>query len=463
MLLSIFAAAREAPDRVALIAQNARFTFRELAALVAGRAASLVDFPAPLLLQPRVDLESLLWLYAAFATGTALVALDARTTAQQLGLVQKRTGAVSPPQFDPAAGCPPVERDFDPRMPCALMLTSGSTGTAKIVILSRAAVLASAIASASNLGVEPADRWLLCLSLAHVAGLAIVVRMLAARRTVVLLDAGPAGLLSCIAALDRRIHSQRITLVSLVPALLDRLLQQGFTAPATLRAMLLGGAGCSPELAERARRAGVPLLTSYGLTETGSQIAARRYDERHGVLPLHGGSVSSGQPLAGVEIKLVGERIAVRTAALFCGYMGSSTPVVDGDGWFITSDRGALGPEGELYVFGRTDAMIVTGGENVDPEEVERALRLLPDVQDACVFGLPCREFGERVVAVVVAAPGAMPLQLESLRCQLLARLPRFKQPRALLVANVLPLTASGKLDRRTCAERFGPLCADTR
>lgn len=114
-------------------------------------------------------------------------------------------------------------------------------------------------------------------------------------------------------------------------------------------------------------------------------------------------------------------------------------------------------------MFGRTDAMIVTGGENVDPEEVERALRLLPDVQDACVFGLPCREFGERVVAVVVAAPGAMPLQLESLRCQLRARLPRFKQPRALLVANVLPLTASGKLDRRTCAERFGPLCADTR
>jgi O-succinylbenzoic acid--CoA ligase len=461
--LSIFAAAREAPDRVGLITENARFTFRELAALAAGRAASLVDFAAPVLLQPRIDLESLLWLYAAFAAGTAFVALDARATAQARGLVQARTGARSPPRFEPAGGSPFVEGEIDPRMPCALLQTSGSTGTPKIVILSRAAVLASAAASARNLGVEHADRWLLCLSLCHVAGLAIVVRMLAARRTVVLLDAGPAGLLSRIAALDRRIHAQRVTLVSLVPALLDRLLQQGFTVPTTLRAVLLGGAGCSPELAERARRAGVPLLTSYGLTETGSQIAARRYDERHAVLPVHHGRVSSGQPLADVEVKLVGDRIAVKTASLLSGYSGVATPAVDGDGWFLTSDRGTLGPHGELYVFGRTDAMIVTGGENVDPEEVERALLVLPEVREACVFGLPCSDFGERVVAVIVTAPGAVPLQLESLRRQLLAQLPRFKLPRALLVAESLPLTASGKLDRRTCADRFGPLCADPR
>jgi O-succinylbenzoic acid--CoA ligase len=339
------------------------------------------------------------------------------------------------------------------------MLTSGSTGTPKVVVLSRRAVLASASASERNLGVDTEERWLLCLSLSHVAGLSIVVRMLAARRTVVMLESGSAGLLSRISDVGRLIHEERVTLVSLVPPLLDRLLQVGFQPPPTLRAVLLGGAGCSPQLAERAWRAGVPLLTSYGLTETGSQIAARRYDERHLPLPQRGGCVSSGHPLDGAEIKIVGERIAVKSAALLSGYFGVAAPAVDVDGWFVTSDRGTAGPQGELYVLGRTDSVIVTGGENVDPEEVERALRLLPEVQDACVFGLPSAEFGQRVVAVVVPVAGAPRFELETISEQLRPQLARFKLPRTLFVTDALPFTASGKLDRRTCANRFGPLC----
>jgi acyl-CoA synthetase (AMP-forming)/AMP-acid ligase II len=203
----------------------------------------------------------------------------------------------------------------------------------------------------------------------------------------------------------------------------------------------------------------VPLLTSYGLTETGSQIATRRYDERHSTLPQRSGCVSSGHPLAGVEIKIVGERIAVKSAALLSGYVGAAMPPVDVDGWFVTSDRGALGPQGELYVLGRTDSVIVTGGENVDPEEVERALRRLPEVEDACVFGLPSAEFGQRVVAVVVPVAGAPRFELETITAQLRPQLARFKLPRTLLITEALPLTASGKPDRRTCANRFGPLC----
>jgi acyl-CoA synthetase (AMP-forming)/AMP-acid ligase II len=223
--------------------------------------------------------------------------------------------------------------------------------------------------------------------------------------------------------------------------------------------VLLGGAGCSPDLAERARRAGVPLLTTYGLTETGSQITARRYAERHSPLPQQSGCVSSGHPLADFEMKIVGGRIAVKSAALLSRYIGAATPAVDVDGWFVTSDRGALGLQGELYVLGRTDSVIVTGGENVDPEEVERALRLLPEVQDACVFGLPSVEFGQRVVAVVVPVAGKPQLQLETITGQLRTQLARFKLPRTLVVTEALPFTASGKLDRRTCANRFGPLC----
>jgi acyl-CoA synthetase (AMP-forming)/AMP-acid ligase II len=252
------------------------------------------------------------------------------------------------------------------------------------------------------------------------------------------------------------------------------MLHEDFTPPPALRAVLLGGAGSSCELAERARHVGLPLLTSYGLTETGSQIAARRLAERHAPLPQRGGCVSSGHALDGVEIKIVGGRIAVRTAALFSGYVstaaagaggvgvgcaGVATPALDADGWFLTSDRGEFGPHGELYVLGRTDLVIVTGGENVDPEEVERALRMLPEVRDACVFGVTSVEFGQRVVAVVVPATGARPFELEQLTVQLGSLLARFKLPRALVLADELPCTAAGKLDRPACADRFGSLC----
>jgi O-succinylbenzoic acid--CoA ligase len=457
--LSIFAAAREAPNRLALITEKDEFTFAELAALTLSRAAALDGFAGPLLLASQLDLDTLLWMYAASAAGTSFLALRAQATAQECAAVQALTGARNPPSLDIATAATFVERDVNPESAYSLMLTSGSTGVPKVVVLSRRAVLASAAACERNLGLDDDERWLLCLSPSHVAGLSIVVRMLAARRAVVLFESCAAGLLSRTPELGLRIHEQRVTLVSLVPTLLERLLRDGFQPPPRLRAVLLGGAGCSPQLAERARRAGVPLLTSYGLTETGSQITARRYEERHSPLPQQGECVSSGHPVAGVEIRILGERVAIKTAALLSGYVGAATPAVDADGWFVTSDRGALGPQGELYVLGRTDSVIVTGGENVDPEEVERALRRLPEVEDACVFGLPCVEFGQRIVAVVVPAVNTTPFSLEYLTLQLRSQLARFKLPRILVITEALPFSASGKLDRRTCATQFAPFC----
>ena len=459
--LSIFAAAREVPDRIGLVAGEARCTFAELAALAAGRAASLGDCAGPLLLQPRLDLDSLLWLYAAFATGTPIVAVDPLASAPELAAAQSRTGARQPPNCDAAARAGTASfpgsagPSSDARGPFSMLLTSGSTGAPKIVVMSRAAVLASAAASARNLGVEDDDRWLLCLSLSHVAGLAIVVRTLVARRTVVLFEPGPAGLLTRIGELGQLLALERVTVVSLVPVLLERLLASGFQVPATLRAVLLGGAACSPQLAQAAQRAGVPLITSYGLTETGSQIAARRYEDRHDPLPQRSGRVSSGHTLDSVAIKITDGRISLKTPSLFSGYLGSVAPPVDADGWFVTNDRGEWGPQGELYVVGRTDALIITGAENVDPEEVEQALRLLPEVRDACVFGIPCREFGERVVAVIVPVEAGLRCDRRSLRLESRMQLARGKLPRAITTAEALPLTAAGKLDRRRCKDRF--------
>jgi O-succinylbenzoic acid--CoA ligase len=426
------------------------------------------------LLQPQLDLDSLLWLYAASATGIPFVTLHVRATACERAAVQALTGARDPPTPLPTAtrlsNARAIDLGIDPGIDAerayALIPTSGSTGMPKLIELCRRAVLASTASVLRNLSLDDEERWLLCLPLSHVGGLAIVVRMLAARRTVVLFEPGAQGLLRRIRELGRRIHEHRVTLVSLVPTLLERLVQDGFEPPSTLRAVVLGGAGCTADLAERARQGGVPLVTSYGLTETGSQIVAGRYAERHAILPQREGCVSSGHPLEGVRIKIVGERIAVKTPALFSGFViagpcggGYATPALDADGWFLTSDRGALGPHGELYVLGRADLVIVTGGEKVDPEEVERALCTLAEVRDACVFGVPSVEFGQRVVAVVVRAAGSRPFELEQLTGRLRSRLARFKLPRALLIADELPRTASGKLDRPTCADRFGSLC----
>jgi O-succinylbenzoic acid--CoA ligase len=452
--LSIFAAAREAPERVALIVGSTRYSYSELAALTQERADALAQSAVPLLLQPQLNLESLLWLYAASATGTAFLPLHAGTTAGERAVAQALSGAQSTSTLRPAKSTPFLERAVDSEQAFAFMPTSGTSGKPKLVVLSRRAVLASAAASERNLGREEQERWLLCLPLSHVGGLSIIVRMLAARRTVVLLEPAAAGLLERTEELRRQISEQRVTLISLVPTVLERLLQEGFEPPATLRAVLVGGAGCSAALAQRAWRAGVPLLTSYGLTETSSQVVARRYEERQAPLTLQRGCVSSGHPLEGVELKIIGERIAIRTAALLSGYLSASASPLE-NGWFLTNDRGVLGPRGELYVLGRSDLIIVTGGENVDAEEIEQVLRTLPEVLDACVCGVPCAEFGQRVVAIVVTPASVAPLPLGLLRARLALHLAPFKLPRALLNAAALPHSAVGKLDRRACAKLF--------
>jgi len=463
--LSIFAAARTAPTQIALVTETACYSYAQLATLARGRAAALMHLQCPVLLQLRPNLDSLLWLYAAAASGTPFVPLPPRATLRERIAAQALTGGCELPTL---VGCDNDafrEQRVDPEQAFALVPTSGSSGTPKIVVLSRRAVLASAAASEANLGVLADERWLLCLPLSHVGGLAIVVRMLAARRTVVLFDPGEAGLLASSRELAARMTERRVSIVSLVPALLDKLLREGFTPPASLRAVLLGGAGCAPDLAERAWQARIPLLTSYGLTETGSQIVARRYAERYERLARRDDRVSSGQPLAGVELKLVGDRIAVRGPALLTRYLDPELPAVDADGWFLTTDRGVFGELGDLFVLGRTDLVLVTGGENVDPEEVERALRDLPDVADACVFGLPSAEFGLRIAAVVVLQriswARAPALRIAGLRKGLARTLAPSKIPRSFVFAAALPVTVTGKLDRAACVRQFGALAGE--
>jgi o-succinylbenzoate---CoA ligase len=451
--LSIFDAAREAPDAVAFVDGREVISFQVAAERTAPLATALLAArPRALALTPRADTQSLLWLYAALATGTPVLTLHTRATPRERSGAIERAGAVEPPSsastpFD-AATLPPI----DDAVALAFIPTSGSTGTPRLVELSRRAMLASAHASAQNLGWEAHDRWLLCLPVAHTGGLSIVIRCLVARQSVLLFEPGPSGVLGRLSELAQL--ARDATLISLVPSVLSALLDAGFTAPAALRAVLVGGAGCSPALAKRAHAARLPLLTSYGLTETASQVVTRRYAERFLPLPERHGVVSSGQPLPGVALRLDDAAIALRTPSLFSGYLGESTPAVAADGFWLTTDRGELGADGELYVRGRSDDVIVSGGENVDPLEVEAALLALPGVQAACVFGTPSARFGQVVTAVLVSVDSSLgdPSHLAEL---LADRLARHKLPRLALTTERLPLTLSGKVDRRAVAEQF--------
>lgn len=460
--LSIFDAARDAPDSIAWIDGEQSVSFRDAAERVRPLVAALLTArPSVLALTPRADAESLSWLYAAFVTGTPVLTLHQRATPAERRASIELAGAKEPPALDATALVAPLP-DVADAAPLALIPTSGSTGAPRLVALSRGAVVASASASAQNLGWEARDRWLLCLPLAHAGGLSIVLRCLLARQSVLLFEPGPAGLLGCIDELMRA--ARKATLISLVPSALAALLDAGFTAPPGVRALLVGGAGCSPELARRAQAARIPLLTSYGLTETASQVVTRAYAQRFEPVRVRDGVVSSGHALVGVALRLdagVPATISVRAPSLFSGYVGEAGPHLQPDGFFRTGDHGELGLDGELYVRGRSDDVIVSGGENVDPLEVEAALCALPGVRAACVFGTRSARFGQVVTAVLVTTDRALgePRHLAGL---LADRLARHKQPRRALIVDELPLTASGKTDRRAVCVRFASTFEDT-
>ncbi len=318
-----------------------------------------------------------------------------------------------------------------PHSAMAIVFTSGSSGRAKGVVLSRAAFAASAAASAVRLGWRDDDAWLLALPPAHVGGLSVLTRCLAARRTVVLEPApGTEGLERGLA---------EATLASLVPAQLHRLFAErpSWRAPARLRAVLLGGAAAPPPLVEEARRRGMPVRETYGLTECASQVATQEPGDPPGHATL----------LPGFEARVVDGVIELRGPALMTGYLPTGGEPWTADGWLRTGDRGTIDAAGRLAILGRADDVIVTSGENVDPLEVEAALSHDPEVAAALVFGVPDPRRGESVAALLVPRPGR-PLDPARVAERLAARLADFKRPRRYAVVADLPLTPSGKPDR---------------
>lgn len=374
-------------------------------------------------------------------------------------LLRSKPGSLDQPDdsFQLGAAAQPFD---DGVATAALIFTSGSTGQPKAALLTRRAQAASAEAWADFLLPEATDRWLVCLPFHHVAGLAIVDR--AARwRVPAFIEPGfdPAAIVALV-------ESDAISHLSVVGSTLGRLLDAWArrSVPPTLRAILVGGEPADPTLVRQAALAGLPVVPTYGLTETGSGVTALAAREA----PEHPGSV--GRPLRGVEIRIrnsgrlaaAGQAgdIEVRGSMLFAGYVSGRLDRVEkrvtDDGWFRTGDLGAIDSDGRLTIVDRRDDLIIAGGENISPAEVESLLRSHPAIVDAAVIGRPDDRRGVVPVAAIVVRPDAQPTDAE-LTAYCRAELSGFKVPVVFLRLDAIPRTSSGKLIRAAVRDLIEP------
>lgn len=469
--------ARLSPGRVALRCGGQEWTFAQLADEVADRARRLAA---------RGDLGRIgfccesspslyFWLLAAASTGAELVLLNTRLTAAELGEqlavagcglvvcddarreVLRASGtpavlasAAELARWPQAEAWEPVDVDLD--AVATIMFTSGTTGRAKGVMQSWGNHFSSAVGSVLNLGLEPdRDAWVCAVPLFHISGFSIVVRGLVYGIPVVLLPRFDA------AEVNRLLLAGEATTVSVVTAMLRAMLDDlgERQYPDTLRALLLGGGFVDDDTLRRCLERGLPVVFSYGMTETASQVVAMPLAE---VAAKPG---SAGLPHLGVDVRIdaapgqAGE-IQLRSPTVCVGYLeqpDAYAAAFTADGWFRTGDLGRIDADGYLYVDARLAEMIISGGENVRPAEVENALLAHPDVAEAAVVGRDDERWGQVPVAHVVPRPGTSP-DPATLIAWCRDRIAAYKVPADVVMRESLPRSATGKLRRRDLVDR---------
>ncbi len=336
-----------------------------------------------------------------------------------------------------------------------ILFTSGTTGQPKGACLSLRSFIAGAEASAERLGASYSDRWLCTLPLFHVGGLAMLWRAAHSGGALILHGRFEAN------AVRVALVEEQVSHLSLVDTTLKRLLETPGPRrfPPSLRAVLVGGGPVSSRRLEEGRARGLPLLQTYGLTETASQACT----QEPGAL-----GDETGTPLVGGAVRIMDEdgqalpphvlgRIELRTPTLFQGYLDDPAATVEAftpDGWLRTGDLGGLDERGRLCALSRRTDLIVRGGENIYPAELERVLLAYPGVVEVAVLPVADDSWGQ-VPAAFVVLKGSTP-PAEAIHAFCAERLARFKLPARVCFLDALPRNALGKVDRRMLLEELG-------
>lgn len=457
------------PSSEAIITAEATLTYAELDQRVrafAGGLATLDVRPGDrVALLAGNSLDFAIAVHGVSRAGATLVPLNTRLTAAELAT---QLAGVEPALFladhahmdrareaaalasvaapagiaisgDPAAAT--LHNTHDSGDPFCIIHTSGTTGSPRGAVLTYGNFWASAAGSAFNLGVAPDDRWLACMPLFHVGGLSILLRSAIAGTAAIIHPGFDAT------AVANAIQDQRVTLVSVVATMLQRVLDADpRDAPASLRVVLVGGGPVPAPLLERAMSRGFPVIQTYGLTESASQVATLAPADAARRLG------SAGMPLITTRVRIdapPGEpgEILVAGPVVMQGYFRNpeATARVLRDGWLHTGDIGRLDPDGFLYMLDRRDDLVISGGENVYPAEVEAVLLSHPAVEFAAVVGLPDERWGQLVAAAIVVRAGG---NVDGLEAHLRERLAGYKVPRRIIPIAELPTTANGKIQR---------------
>ncbi len=424
------------PDRTAVVAGGHEVQYDELeseASRAARRlAARGVRRGSTVAIELEAGLDHVIVMHALMKLGAVAYPLNTRLAPAERAAELERAGPGLVISEADDAGM--TEADFpllgehDLDAVCCRILTSGSSGHARAVGLTYGNHLWSAVGSAFNLGVEPTDRWLCCLPLFHVSGVSIAIRSVVYGTTAVIHDGFDVDRIAA------SLEGDGITLVSLVSTQLVRLLEAGVDL-LPLRAVLVGGGPVPENVLEEAIGRGATVVQTYGLTEAASQVTTLAPTEARRKLG------SAGRPLLTTHLRIQDGEILVQGPTVAPG-------VSDEDGWLHTGDLGRIDDEGFLYVTDRLGDVIVTGGENVIPAEVEEVLLRHPDVVDAAAIGRADAEWQEVVAAVVVLRSGA-DADAEALRRHCSQSLAGYKVPKRFEFVGELPRTASGKLLRR--------------
>lgn len=462
------------PNHEALIDGDLSLTFAELNQRVLALVGALEDAGVrpgdrvAILAQNSVELVEAI--HAVPRAGAILIPLNTRLTTSELAtqlrdaggrlLLCERSTEAAAGAAATAASAAVLPLPLDGRAPSrpvnthqlddvhSIIYTSGTTGRPKGAMLTFGNFWTSAAGSAFNLGVMADDRWLACMPLFHVGGLSIVLRSAIYGTTIVLQH-----------GFDERevvasLHRDGVTHISVVASMLQRSLDaDDRRSPPSLRVVLVGGGPVPPDLLARALDRGFPVLQTYGLTEAASQVTTLA----PGDALSHLGS--AGKPLITTQLRVdaapgdAGE-ILVGGPTVTPGYFGdaAATAAAIPDGWLHTGDIGRLDLDGFLFVLDRRDDLIVSGGENVYPAEVEAVLLGCPGVVEAAVVGVPDEKWGLAVAAALVVNAAFASDELEQWTR---SRLAGYKVPRIIRIVDELPKTASGKTQRRLVREMF--------